>query len=206
MIPRSTLRSTLLCCSLAGLSACGPALDDRDRLATVMAVSAVPAAHARQGQVPSRSFGELPQPSLTLAGARGGFATIDFNLVGGAVGLVGEGVLFQVRYSDYSHDGLIRLSGDVSVLANFAFVGSAQGLESADVSLSVAGTARLSGLYTDTLNARIRLSTRLSGLQLQGAPLPVRLDGFVQGDAARFEFKQEDLLVHWDAFAPRTGG
>lgn len=181
---------------------CGPPLERREDAAAILAFGAVPAVHAQQASPVRSPDGEqLPQPSIQLFGSHGGEARIDFNLAAAAVGLIGEGVLFQVHYSDYSNDGAIRLSGDVAILANFAFQGSAYEDPYADLKLTLAGTARVSGIYYDELYARVSLTTRFHDLEFREDSVQMRLDGYVEGNHARFEFEEEDVIALWEQFA-----
>jgi len=187
------------------LVACGPPLDSREDAAAIMAQGAIPTAHAQQT---ARLLGALspadtlPQPSIQLSGAHGGQATIEFNLVGAVVGLIGEGLLFNIHYADYSNDGVIRLSGDMAVLANFQYVPQTESGEDpyADLRLTLAGSTRVSGLYSDELYARVALTTRFHDLQFREGSLQMRLDGYLEGNDARFEFTGEDVLAAWDRF------
>jgi hypothetical protein len=194
----------LLGCS-ALLAACGPSLKDPQDVAAVLAQASVPSPGARGAafSLLASGAGALPQPSITLPGAHGGEATLDFNLVAAAVGLLGEGLLFNVHYSGYSDDGALFLDGDVAVLANFSYVDGADPY--ADLKLTLAGRANVSGAYWDELHARIVLTTRVSDLTLRGADIRLRLDGTVDANEGRFQFTQEDLDLLWDRLtaAPR---
>ncbi|MDQ3263307.1 MAG: hypothetical protein M3Y59_06565 [Myxococcota bacterium] len=198
----------LLSASLSlALVACGPALESREDAAAILAQGSIPTAHAQQTARRLLSVASavdpLPQPSVRLTGTHGGEATIEFNLVGAVVGLVGEGLLFNIHYADYSNDGMVRLSGDVAVLANFQYVAQPESGEDpyADLKLTLAGRTRVSGLYSDELYARIALTTRFHDLQFREDSLQMRLDGYVEGDLARFEFDQEDVIAAWARFA-----
>lgn len=193
--------------SAAGLVACGPPVQSREEAASILAHSSVPAAHAQQTALrlsdTVAAVDPLPRAAVHLVGANGGQATIEFNLVGAVVGLAGEGVLFNIHYTDYSNDGLLRLNGDVAVLANFAYVAEPEsgGDPYADLKLTLAGRARVSGVVHDELNARIALTTRFHDLQHPDADsVSMRLDGYVEGNSERFEFDQEDVIAAWNHF------
>lgn len=197
-------RLAVVLSAAVGLVACGPPLESREDTAAILAFGAIPAVHARTAgpsRAPVAAQEGLPQPSIQLYGSHGGEARIDFNLVAGAIGLVGEGLLFQVHYSDYSNDGALRLSGDLAILAQFGFEGTAHGVDYADLKLTLAGTARVSGVYHDELYTRVSLTTRVHDLEFREDSVQMRLDGYVEGTNARFEFEEEDVIALWQQFA-----
>jgi len=188
--------------ALLALAACGPPLATRDDASTVLAQASLPSPSAQGAALALLATGAtaLPQPTLTVYGRRGGQAQLDFNVVAAAVGLLGEGLAFQVHYADYSDDGLVRLGGDLAVLANFGFQPAvADGYT--DLKLTVVGRAAVSGAYSDEVHARITLTTRLSDLQFEGDSIRLHLDGYVETRDQRFDFNDEDVTVLWQRFA-----
>lgn len=187
---------------LLALAACGPPLATRDDVSTVLAQAAVPSPSAQGAALALLAAGAtaLPQPTVTVYGRHGGQAQLDFNVVAAAVGLLGNGLLFQVHYADYSDDGVVRLGGDLAVLASFDFQPAvADGYT--DLKLTLAGRATVSGAYSDEVHARIALTTRLDDLQFGGDSIRLRLDGYLETREQRFDFAGEDVTVLWNRFA-----
>lgn len=192
--------------ALLALAACGPPLGTRDDASTVLAQASLPSPSAQGAALALLAAGAtaLPQPTLTVYGRRGGQAQLDFNVVAAALGLLGEGLAFQVHYADYSDDGLVRLGGDLAVLANFGFQPPvADGYT--DLKLTVLGWATVSGAYSDEVHARITLTTRLYDLQFEGDSIRLHLDGYLETRDQRFDFNDEDVTVLWQRFASAQG-
>lgn len=196
------IRPLFASAALLALAACGPPLGTRDDAATVLAQASLPSPSAQGAALALGAAGAtaLPQPTLTVYGRRGGQAQLDFNVVAAALGLLGEGLAFQVHYADYSDDGLVRLGGDLAVLANFGFQPAvADGYT--DLKLTVLGRANVSGAYSDEVHANVTLTTRLGDLQFEGDSIKLHLDGYVETRDQRFDFNDEDVTVLWQRFA-----
>jgi hypothetical protein len=192
--------------ALLALAACGPPLATKDDVSTVLAQAAIPSPSAQGAYLSLLAAGatSLPQPTLTVYGRHGGRAEIDFNVVAAALGLIGQGLAFEVHYADYSDDGFVRLGGDLGVLAAFDFQPAvADGYT--DLKLTVLGKASVSGVYYDEVHARVTLTTRLYDLQFAGESIRLHLDGYVETHDQRFDWDDEDITVLWQRFASAQG-
>src|SRR4051794_31154851 len=96
---------TLLGSTLVGCGGRGQPIQSKQELADAIAFLSIPSTSAAPTGV-SVNVGTkgLPEPTLTLRGASGGTATLSINPLGAALGLAAKGVLFDVKYSNFSED------------------------------------------------------------------------------------------------------
>jgi hypothetical protein len=182
-------------------SACGgPPLSDKEDIARALTGASIPSTHAK-GALMSVYASGISTPAITLRGSQSGEVKLTINPVGVVVGAIGKGVMLDLEYMDYSMDGIFRLHGSVSMLANFEYVAEQGEDPYADVKLTAVGRIKLSGVYSDELRANISLITRFQALQTQEPSIALRLNGSVHGLAESFEFDNEDVAVLWQQAA-----
>jgi hypothetical protein len=194
---RGSVAGISLLAFAACLSACGgPPLSSKDDLARAIAGASVPSTGAK-GALMALHASNIDIPAFTLHGSRGGKAKVTVNPLGVVVGIAGKGLMLDLIYDDYCEDGLFRLDGTLSVLAQFEYTAEPGDYAYADLKLSLVGRLALSGLYSDQLHANVRLTTRIHDLEFREGSIELRLDGAVDALEQRFEFAQEDLSFHW---------
>ncbi len=197
--------------ALLVVTGCGPNIQTKEELAEAMAGALFPTTAAKGDGAGFALYQsgvdlpkELPSPSITVQGPNGGKAILSVNPVGLVVGLVGQGVLFDMEYKKFSADGLHYLKGDVSVLANFEYLAVPE--EPADVNFEVGfvGGAGISGVVSDDVEMNLRLKTNLAQLVERQDEMTLRLKGWVETSAQRFEFADEDLVIRWRELEARA--
>jgi len=188
----------LLCLLLCLLTACGgPPLATKAQAAASMTRASIPSTQAQGAALDLYSSHAFPPAGITLQGARGGSATVTLNPVEIAVGLAGKGLLLDIRYQDYSEDGIYRLEGLLSVLAQFNYVAEAQESPHADLKLTLAGKVKVSGVYSDEVRAHLTVLTRLHPLSLRDGEVDVQLNGSLEASQTTFQFSGDSYTLAW---------
>lgn len=186
----------------AVLVACGPPLESKDALAGVLAHAAIPSTEARGDRLDLEPSFALPEAGVTIRGAKGGTAQVLLNPLQLAVGAAGGALLLDIKYSDYSEDGVYRLDGTLSVLARFQYVAEEGEAPYADVKLGLVGKLRLGGAVSDELRMDVTLLTRIHDLEFREDSVELQLDGHVEARAESFVFDHEDLQLRWQTEQP----
>jgi len=196
---RSRLLGALPTASLFLLVACGPPLTDKSQGAASMTRASMPSTQAQGAALELLSSRVTPQAGISIQGARGGSATVSINPVEVAVGLAGKGLMLDIEYQDYSEDGIYRLDGLLSVLAQFDYVAQDGEDPYADLKLSLAGRLKVSGVYSDEVHAHLALLTRVHELSLREGQVDVQLNGSLEASQGTFEFNNDTYTVAWGA-------
>jgi hypothetical protein len=194
------MRLALLCVALAACG--GRPVQSKQDLAESFADASIPAVDAKGAALSLLENRALPEPSITVRGKGGGEATLSFNPVGGAVGLAGKGVLFDVKYSGYSEDGHHALDGSVSVLATFDYVAASPEGAYGDLKLSIVGRLQLRGIISDEVQANVTVLTRFHDLSFREDSIEMRLTGKASAHGEEYAFADEDLSMLWKQRAP----
>lgn len=194
--------------SLGMLAACGKPLETKEEFQAAAANAAVPATAARttgallnlyasHQQLPE----ELPEPSISVRGTEGGEAILSVNPIGLAVGLAGQGILFDTEYKGYSVDGINFLTGKVSVLANFDYAAAINEDPNADFKVSFVGDLGISGIVRDETRISLVIKTNVNDLMTREGVTKLRLNGKVTASEQEFVFEEEDVEIDWNALA-----
>lgn len=185
---------------------CGKPLETKEEFKNAAAGASVPATAARASGAALRIYAsgaetpdQLPQPSISVKGTHGGEAVLSVNPVGIAVGLAGQGLLFDMEYKDYSVDGLQYLYGKVSVLANFDYIAAINEDPNADFEVSFVGTLGLSGVIRDEARLNLKVKSNVNDLVTREGTTKLRLDGSVNASEAQFDFEEEEYVIDWAA-------
>ena len=189
------------------LAACGKPLETKEEFASAIAGASVATTASRGGMIGIFESGSTPQPlpvpSITVKGAQSGEATLSINPVGAVVGLIGQGILFDVEYADYSVDGINHLHGDLSVLANFDYLAALGENPAANFEVSFVGSLGLTGVVRDDARVNLRIRTNLAELTTRSDQLTLRLKGSVHASQTDLEFLDEDVVINWSEVASR---
>lgn len=178
-------------------------MESKEELTSTFAYAAVPMTYAKGAATRLYYSGieapkELPEPSISIKGSRGGEAVLKLNPVGVVVGLAGKGVMVDIQYMGYSEDGMHWLDGDISALTTFDYQPGPEDVSYADIKVGLVGELGLSGLISDVLDMNVALTTRFEDLQFKDESVSFRLDGSVSTPAKTFEWEQEDLETLWE--------
>lgn len=182
----------------------GKALESKDELTSTFAHAAVPFAHAKGALARHHQLSgidgpeQLPEPTLSIKGTRGGSAVLKVNPIGVVVGLAGRGLMVDIAYEGYSEDGLHWLDGDISALTQFDYQPGPEDVSYADIKIGLVGELGLSGVIRDALDMNVSLTTRFHDLSFRDDSVSFRLDGAVETPVTRFEWSNEDLQTLWE--------
>ncbi len=210
MLSLSRFSPALVALGALALTACGgPPLKSKDEAATSLTRASMPSTQAHGAAMrllASQAYSNTPpapgQASITIQGSRGGTATIHLNPVEIVIGLFGKGLLLDIEYSDYSEDGIYRLDGKLSILAQYEYVAQQGEDPHSDLRLSLVGRVRLGGVYSDELDTHITVVTRFDELALRQGNVHIQVKGYVEASQGRFEFDQDGYTIAWGE-APR---
>jgi serine/threonine-protein kinase HipA len=197
---QSNMKTRLLCFPVVLLvAACGGGkpIESKQELADSLANASIPTAASRGAALSLSGQAAFPEPSFTLRGAEGGEATLSLNPAGVLLGLAAKGVLFDVKYDGFCEDGVHRLDGTLSVLAQFDYVAACGEPAYVDLKLSLVGKLSVNGPVQDELDVNVTLVTRFTDLSLRQSSIDLHLNGTVHTREASFSFDQENLAVLW---------
>ncbi|HLL52329.1 MAG TPA: hypothetical protein VK447_02225 [Myxococcaceae bacterium] len=202
MLPSLRFTPALVALGALALTACGgPPLKTKDEAAAGLTRASMPSTTAQGAALrllQSQAASDFPgEAAFTLQGRKGGSATLKVNPVEVIVGLFGKGLLFDIEYSDYSDDGLYRLDGTLSLLAQYQYVAQQGEDPYSDLRLSMIGRMRLGGVYSDELDTRVTVVTRFHELAAHSGNVRVRVNGYVEASQGRFDFTQDDFNITW---------
>lgn len=182
----------------------GKALESKDELTSTFAYAAVPFAHAKGALARQHLLSgieapeQLPEPSITIKGTRGGNAVLKVNPIGVVVGLAGKGLMVDIAYEGYSEDGLHWLDGDISALTQFDYQPGPEEVSYADIKIGLVGEMGLSGVIRDALDMNVSLTTRFEDLSFRDDSVSFRVDGTVETPMTTFQWSNEDLETLWE--------